>query len=96
MIIPIEVHELYDILSYEESAGNTYLILRNQIFEARPRLVHKHFTQYSTYSISGYKRVLSEGMFYHEELNRIPRDCGFFHNRNNGTDWTQFSKFDDL
>lgn len=88
MIIPIEAHKLEDILSYEDNAGTKFLNLRNKIFESRPRLVHKYLT---------YPGTKSTGIFYHRELNRIPRDLDFFRTFNNtGGDWATFSRFDDL
>lgn len=89
MIIPIEAHKLEDILSYEDNAGNKFLNLRNKIFESRPRLVHKYLT---------YSDTKSTGIFYHRELNRIPRDLDLFFTItiNNGADWARFSRLDDL
>lgn len=85
MKIPIEVHELENILHYED-VGLILTDFRNRIFDARPRCVHQ-------FHIS----PLAECIFYHQGLNRIERDCDFFGTNNNGSvDRTRFSRFDDL
>ena len=93
MIIPIEVHTHNSIINVEDM-GSRLVEFEKKIFGARVRCVHQHFVEYSVKN----RLMISECVLYHQELNRIERDCDFFRTGNfgSGSDFTKFSRFDEL